>query len=71
VVLDTDAVVDPGAVMIKPLNTLIASTAMPGSWSTDDEAIGAELDWIDHLHKLEEINIFRFFYESWIRKLCS
>jgi len=28
-ILDTDAVVDPWAVMIKPFNTLIASTTMP------------------------------------------
>lgn len=68
-VVDTDAVVDPGTVMIKSLDALIASVTMARTWSPYYQAIWAQLDGIHELHKFQEINLFWLSDESRISKL--
>jgi len=47
VVLDSDAIVDPRAVMVKSLYAPVANGAVAGSGSSDDLALGAKVSWID------------------------
>ena len=50
VIIDSDAVVDPGAVVVETFNAAVAGAAVTAARGTDDEAVWAELDWVDHLH---------------------
>jgi hypothetical protein len=45
-IIDSHAIIDPRAVVVKPLYTHVASIAMSRSWGPNDEAIRAKLDWI-------------------------
>ena len=49
VIANTDTVIDPGAVVIKSLHTLVANGAMSGSGRSNDLTFRAEVCWIDVL----------------------
>lgn len=55
-VAGTDAVVDPSAMVIEPLNTDTADSAVTGSGGTNDLTVGAELLSVKFLKKLNEVN---------------
>ena len=46
-VLDPDAIVKPHAMMVIPLDTLVACGTVERPWGLDDEALRAQLDRID------------------------
>lgn len=50
VILDTNTIVNPRAVVVKPFHAAIACAAVPAPWRPDHQAIGAQLDRIDKLH---------------------
>ena len=54
VVLDSDAVVDPWAVMVKSLNALVADCTMSTSGGPDHFALWAEVSWVDVSQKFKE-----------------
>ena len=52
VILNANAVIDPGAMMIKAFNTLITDGAMPRARSADDHTLGAEIRGVKFLKQL-------------------
>ena len=46
-VLDSDAIVDPGTMVIEALDALVADSAVLASGRTDDFAIWTEVGWVD------------------------
>ena len=52
----SNAVVDPWTVMVKPLHTYIADSAMSGARSSDDFAVRAEVCRVELEHHVEEVN---------------
>ena len=52
----SDAVVDPRTMMVKPLHTYIADSAMSGARSSDDFAVRAQVCRVELEHHVEEIN---------------
>ena len=52
----SDTVVDPRTVMVEPLHTYIADSAMSGARSSDDFAVRAEVCRVKLEHHVEEIN---------------
>lgn len=49
-VTDSNAVVDPGAVVVEAFYTYIADCTVTGAWCTDDEAVWTEIGWTKALH---------------------
>jgi hypothetical protein len=47
-VVDADAVVQPHAVMVIPLDALIARAAVKGAGCLDYQTLRAHLDWVNH-----------------------
>ena len=58
-IVDTDAVVDPGTVMVEALNTLVADAAVTRSIRPYNFTIGAQQDRIKDLHHVHEQYTFR------------
>jgi len=50
VVVHSDAVVDPRAMVVESLNAAIARATMPASRRSNDQTIWAKLDRVHHLH---------------------
>ena len=50
-ILLADAVVDPRAVMVVPLNAVVAGRAVSGTRSPDDHTFWAKMNGINHLHE--------------------
>ena len=48
----TNAIIDPRAVMVEPLYTFIANSAMPASWHSDDFADRTKRGGFKNIHKL-------------------
>ncbi len=53
---DSDTVVYPRTVMVKPLHTYIADSAMPRARSSDDFAVRAEICRVELEHHVKEVN---------------
>jgi len=54
VVIDTDTVVDPGAVVVEPVDALVADGAVLAPWRSDDFTIRAHFTRVylrEHIHK--------------------
>ena len=49
VVLDSNTIIDPWAMVIKPLDALITCKAMPGPWITNDLTMRTNLTGVDQL----------------------
>ena len=64
--LDTDAVVDPLAVMIESLNTLVTYVAMSGFSCADHLTVWTNLVWIIFFQELSDLNLLRRFKMPWI-----
>lgn len=52
----TDAVVDVRAVMIKTFYTSVAYVAVSATWSSDNFAIRAQVEWVSLIEDGLEIN---------------
>ena len=48
----TNAIIDPRAVMVEPLHTFIANSAMSASWHSDDFADRTKRGGFKNIHKL-------------------
>ena len=59
-VVQTHAIVDPRAVVIKPLNAPLANTAVSRSISAHYFTVSAEKYRIENLHHLHEVRCFWF-----------
>lgn len=64
--LDTNAVVDPLAVMIESLNTLVTYVAMSGFSCADHLTVWTNLVWIIFFQELSDLNLLRRFKMPWI-----
>jgi len=51
VVLETHAVVHPGAVVVKALHTAVADAAVARSLGANHFAVGTQLDWVEVLEQ--------------------
>ena len=54
-ILQSNAVIDPGAVVIESLNALVAGGAVAGARRADREALGTQLsafNGFDHVHEV-------------------
>ena len=58
-VVKTDAVIDPWAMVIESFNTPVADAAVAGAIGTHNLAVGAEKDRVEDLHHIEERDAFR------------
>ena len=58
-IVDPDAVVDPGTVMVEALDTLVADTAVTRSIRPYNFTVSAQQDWIEDLHHVHEQYTFR------------
>lgn len=56
VVADANAVIDPRAMVVIPLDATVADDAVPAAARADDLAFGAEASWVEGLKKLHEVN---------------
>lgn len=63
-VVNSNAVIDPGAMVIIPFDALIADATVARSWSSHDLAIRTELDWVNKLKQTQKFYIFRFLDEA-------
>jgi hypothetical protein len=66
VVLDSNAVIDPRAMMVEPLNALVADRAVAGPGGLDHLALGAEVCWVDVPQELKERSTLFWHDDSWI-----
>lgn len=55
-VADADAVVDPRAMVVIPLDASVANDAVAAAARADDLAFGTEARWIESLEKLHEVD---------------
>lgn len=58
VIADADAIVDPGAVVVKALNTLTAHRAVPTTTRSDRTTVRAKLcafNIVKHIHKVNSV----------------
>ena len=55
-IVDTDAVVDPWAVMVESFNTLVADTAVTRTICSNDLTVGAQQDRVKDLHHIHKEN---------------
>lgn len=60
-VVDSDAIVDPWAVVVEPFDTFVAYTAVSGSVGPYDFAISAEQNWVKDFHNIHKRHSFRTF----------
>ena len=60
-ITDTNAIINPGAVMIESFNASITYGAVSRSGSSYDFTVGTALHWINHLQCINELNVFRLF----------
>jgi hypothetical protein len=58
-IMNSNTVIDPRAVMVKSIDTAIADSAMFGSWSSEDFAVWTHLAG---LYFGENINEFEFHF---------
>ena len=56
-ILETNAVIDPGAVVIVPLAAAVADTAVPRSRRFDDKALWTQVQGVDCLHQFLQKNM--------------
>jgi hypothetical protein len=68
-VLDANAVIEPDTVVVISLHTLVASAAMEGPWRLDDEAFGAELNWVYDFQQLKKVKFSGFLDEARVTEL--
>ena len=57
-VIQADAIIDPRAVVIKALHTLIADATVTGAICANDFTVGAEKHWIKNFHHFHEGDSF-------------
>ena len=62
VVGPTDAVVDPGTVMVISLDTAIANVTVAALWQSNDLAKRAERLWVKCFHQRDELDLFAALY---------
>ena len=55
-IIETNAIVDPGAVMVKALDTPVANATVTRAVCANDLTIGAEKHWIENLHHFHKTN---------------
>ena len=70
VISDSDAVVDPGAVVVESFDAAVACRAVTAARGTNHKAIRAKLDWVHNLHQFEEVHFFWLGDVAWVRELC-
>ena len=58
VVVEADAVVDPGTVVVEALDTPVADAAVARPVGADHFAVGAQQHWVKNLHHLHEWHTF-------------
>ena len=51
----TNAIVQPRAVMVEPLDAAIADCTVSGTGCAQNEAVGAHVSWMQLGEKLEEV----------------
>ena len=69
VILLSNAVVDPGAVVVVALDTHVASRAVAGARRPHHFTLRAEVDRVDQLHQLKEVDLLRPRDLSWVTEL--
>ena len=70
-VVDTDAIIDPRAMVIESFDTLIADRTVPRSGSSDDLAFRAKISRIDITKKLQKAIIIHWFKGASIFTRCN
>lgn len=60
-IVQADAIIDPGAMMIEPLYALVAYTAVAGAIRPNNLTVSAQEHRIENLHHVHEVNAWRFF----------
>ena len=63
---DTNAVIEPWAVVIEPLNTAITDSAVAGARCAQNHAVRTHLTRMDVLEKLEEVVCW-----TYVSRICS
>jgi len=63
-----DTVIDPWAVMIKPLYALVADAAVAWPLRPYDLAVGTQQDWVEILKHGEEWDIIGLLKVAWVFK---
>jgi hypothetical protein len=61
-------IIDPRAVMIKPVHTFVAYVAMPTSWCPDNLTLGAQGIWVELFNEGEEVYLRVRLYITWVPK---
>ena len=50
--MNSDAVVDPGAMVVVPFDATVADATVARPRGSHDLAVGTELDWVDKLKQI-------------------
>jgi citrate lyase synthetase len=70
VIADSNAIIDPGAVMVKSFDTVAADGAMSASTRADTFTVRTQLRTVNQVQHLHEVNLF--VYEvAWLRAGCN
>lgn len=64
-ILDSNSVVDPRAVVVEPLNSPVSDTAVTRSWGANDFSLWAQHRRVKFIKKGQELN-FGLFQVAWI-----
>ena len=71
VVADSDAVVDPGAVMVEALHTHVADRTVPRTSGPDDQAVWAEIGRGKALQKIKEVDVGSWVQDPGVSSACE
>ena len=70
-IFDSDAVVNPWAVVVESLNALVADGTVSASGRSDDFALWAEVSWVDISEQLEEGLTLEWFQNTCVFAACE
>ena len=65
-IIQADAVINPGTVVVEALHTLIAYAAMTRTICANDFTVCAEEHWVEYLHHFHERDALRALQVPWI-----
>ena len=60
-IIQTDAIINPWAVMIEPLHALVADAAMARTICPNDFTVRAQEYWVENFHQFHKVDLFRSF----------
>ena len=71
VIIQADAIVDPGAVVIEPLHAPVANAAVARTVRPHDFTVGAEKHWVKYFHHGHEVDVLRSFQVARVLAECD